>query len=238
MQMIKKIILLLILTILCSSCAKVEYQMEINKDGSGNFTYLLQANKEEFEPYKEKYNAIIENAKIVLEQSGFSVNTYNDDKEVKFEAKIYIDDVKKIDEFATLLKPAIEGTPTISYSKNLFGEKYEINGVIDLTSYSDTKADLEKDELIMNNLDISFKMKIPAVSQTNNANEINEKELTWDLKYNQENIITVRYENPNYVSIITICVILFIGVQFIAIKIVKKIIIIRDKRKSINKIEE
>ena len=230
MQKIKQIILIIGLILICTSCGNVKYEMEINKDGSANFAYIMELNKSDFEIYQKKYDTTLKHLTSSLEQSGFSINRYDEEEKVKFEAKIYLEDIRKIDEFDTLLSPLQEGQPTISYEKNIFGEQYEINAKIDLTSYSETKKDIERDEIIANNLPIEFNLKIPVKVSESNATIDEGSNLTWKLKYNQENVIAAKYEIINYTTIIILCIILFIVVQFITFKIVKKIITIKNNK--------
>jgi len=229
LQKIKQIILIIGLILICTSCGNVKYEMEINKDGSANFAYIMELNKSDFEIYQKKYDTTLKHLTSSLEQSGFSVNRYDEEETVKIEAKIYLEDVRKIDEFDTLLSPLQEGMPTISYTKNIFGEKYEINAKIDLTSYSETKKDLERDEIIANNLPIEFKLKIPVKITENNATVDEGSNLTWKLRYNQENVITAKYEIINYTPIIILCIILFLVFQCITVIIVRKIMKLKNK---------
>jgi len=229
LQKIKKIFLILTIIITCVSCSEINYELEINKDGSANLAYYLEFDKQLFDTYDEKYQSVIEKAQLTLEQNGFEVKKVEEQDSVKFETRIYINDIKKIDEFPTLIEPITYGQPTVLHSKNLLYETYEFNGKIDLTTYSENKNDLEKDEFIADNLEINFKVKVPTSNVRSNADEVDGEELKWKLKYNQENEVCIKYIIVNYAVIGIICLILFIGVQIFTIKIVKKIIQKRSK---------
>jgi len=224
LQKIKRILIFAFLIIFCTSCANVTYQLEINKDGSANLIYLLETDKEKFDEYEDKYENVLKVIENELEQNGFSVNKYEAEEKVKFEAKIYLDDINKLEEFNTLIMAGDINKPIVSYSKNLFFERYEINAKIDLKSYSQTERESKNDEIVSESLPINFVLKLPVTPNSHNASKTEENYLIWELAYNQENIITAKYEIINYIAIVVLALLLFAIAEIITIKIVKVII--------------
>jgi len=229
LQKIKKLILIVCMLIVCTSCTKVEYSLEIAKDGSANFNYLIEVEEEKYENYKKKYDTTIEMAKKSLKESGFSVNQYLENEMVKLESKMYLTDITKLNEYSTLLNPINSTQPIISHEKNIFFEKYVINGKIDLTNYSENPKDDEKDKLVSESLPITFTIKAPVNVKKTNANENVDKQLTWNLKYDEENIIEVEYVIMNTLSVGIVFFTLFVVIQIITIQVVMKLTMSRKK---------
>ncbi len=224
----KKLLNIAIFVFICSiftSCSDVKYNLEINEDGSANFSYILSVNEDIYEDYASKYKTTLEKLEEELRNAGFSVNeSFNNDEKV-FEAKLYIDDIKNIDSFNTVLLQAIEGEPIVSYSKNIFLEKYKINAKIDLVDYNAGTRESKNDEYVEENLGVTFNLKVPVSKvSSSNANVDNGNFLTWNLKYNHENTINVEYNIINIYAVAGAIILAFILAQIIVILIVMKII--------------
>lgn len=191
------IIMLLIILITFSGCAKVNYEVEINKDGSGEITYIYGISKEKLGGSTDLVEQFVETMKEQAEENNYNVEIYEDEKNSGFKASKHLENLSE--EFSleeTFGEEYVKDTENnkINIEKGLWKTKYSQNAELDLTNLKDT------------NIEMSYKIKLPTKTKTNNATEVfeNGKELTWNLKSGEINRIEFVAEEINVVPIVIV----------------------------------
>lgn len=210
------IIMLIIMLITLTGCAEVNYEVEINKDGSGEITYIYGISKEKLGSSEDLVEQFVGTMKEQAEESGYGVEVYENEKISGFKAKKHLENLSE--EFS--LEEAFgeeyvkdSQNNKINIEKSFWITKYSQNAELDLTNLSDA------------NIEMTYKIKLPTVIKTNNASKVSEdgKELTWNLKSGEINKIEFIAEEINIMSIIIIVgAIVAVGVVIITIIVILK----------------
>ena len=227
----KKIIgltIILILTILTlTGCAEINYEVEVNKDGSGEISYIYGISKEILSKLNVSADEVVSTMKEQAEESSYTVETYEDENIAGFKANKHIGDLNKDfslqEAFGKEYVKDIENNG-IKVEKSFFVTKYSQNAELDLTTLNK-----DEQEIIM-----TYQVKLPARLTNSNATEVldNGKTLKWNLKGGEINKIEFVAQEINVLPIVIIvsAVVLIVGV-------VVTIIIIILKKKHVTKNE-
>lgn len=223
------IVLLLVTLVTLSGCAQVNYEIEINKNGTGTISCSYEISKEELGEKAALLQSVAESMKGKVEENGYIVELYEDDNVEGFRGSKKLNDVTKdfsleeiFEVFENFGKKYVEDTEEngIKIEKTLFKTKYSQKAVVDLTD-------------IGTEINMEYSMKLPAKSKTNNATKFSEdgKTLTWEIKTGKTNNIEFVSEQINFLPVIAI------GIVVIVIVIVAIIVIIILKKKHVTKKE-
>ena len=196
------IIILVIMLIILTGCAEVNYEVEINKDGTGKISCSYEISKEDLGDKAALLQAAATSMKEKVEENGYTVEMYEDDQVSGFKGSKTLNDITT--------EYSIEEVFEVYEN---FGEKYvedtEENGIkiektLFKTIYSQ-KAEVDLTE-IGTEINMEYKMKLPATVKTNNANNVSEdgKTLTWEIKTGEVNNIEFVAEQINILPIIII----------------------------------
>lgn len=209
------IIMLLVILITFSGCAKVNYEVEINKDGSGKITYIYGISKEKLGGSTDLVEQFVETMKEQAEENDYKVEIYEDEKNSGFKASKHLENLSE--EFSLeeafgeeYVKDADNNK--INLEKSLWKTKYSQNAELDLTNLKDT------------NIEMAYKIKLPTKAKTNNATEVSEngKELTWNLKSGEINRVDFVAEEINIMPTVSIVGVVIVAVTVTVIIILKK----------------
>lgn len=215
------IVLLLFTLVTLSGCAQVNYEIEINKNGTGTIFCSYEISKKELGEKAALLQGAAESMKGKVEENGYIVELYEDDDVKGFKGSKKLNDITKdfsleevFEVFENFGKKYVEDTEEngIKIEKTLFKTKYSQKAVVDLTD-------------IGTEIDMEYSMKLPAKSRTNNATKVSEdgKTLTWEIKVGETNNIEFVSEQINLLPIIVI------GIVVIAIVAITVIIILKKK---------
>lgn len=217
------IIMLIVMVVALTGCAKVNYEVEVHKDGSGEITYIYGVSKGKIENSKELVEQFVGTMREQAEESGYTVELYENDEISGFKANKHIEDLSKDFSLEEAFgKEYVKDTENnkINIEKSFLTTKYSQNTELDLKSLSDT------------NVEMTYKIKLPTKVKTSNANDVSEngRELTWNLVGGESYKIEFMAEQINILPIV--------GIAVVIIAIVGVIIFIFLKKKHVTKSEK
>mgnify|MGYP003292940142 CR=1 FL=1 len=215
------IIILIIMLITLTGCAEVNYEIEINEDGSGEITYIYGVEKGKIGGAEDLVEQFVGTFKEQAEESGYKVEVYENQEISGFKANKHLNDLEK--EFSleeAFGEEYVKDTENnkIKIEKNFWTTRYSQNTELDLTKLNDT------------NIEMTYKIKIPIEAKTSNASETIGNVLTWNLKSGKINKIEFVAEKIN---MLPIAIISAVAVVIIVITV----IIIKTRKKHVTKIE-
>ncbi len=195
--------MLLIILVALTGCVNVNYEVEVNKDGSGDISYIYGFSKETLKDLPISTDDMVESMKEQAEENAYVVEAYENDEISGFKASKHIEDLSKDFSLQEAFgEEYVKDTENngIKIEKGLFITKYSQNAEIDLTSMKDLSG----------NVDMTYKVKLPAKAKTNNATEVskNSKELTWKLTAGEINNVEFVAQEMNVLAIIITVIII------------------------------
>lgn len=217
------IIMLVIMLITLTGCAEVNYELEINKDGSGEITYVYGISKEKIGGSTDLVEQFVETMKEQAKESGYTVEVYENEEISGFKANKHLSNLTK--EFSleeAFGEEYVKDTENnkINIEKGFWNTKYSQKAELDLTNLNDT------------NIEMTYKIKLPTKVKTSNASNVSEDEkgLTWNLTAGKENNIEFIAEETNVKSIAIVA-----GSAIAIVAVVVTIIIILNKKHATKK---
>ena len=210
------IIMLIVILVALTGCVNVDYEVEVNKNGSGEISYIYGFSKETLNNLQVSAEDMVESMKEQAEENSYTVETYENDEISGFKARKHIEDLTKDFSLQEAFgEEYVKDTENngIKVEKTFLVTKYSQNAKIDLTSTDETQGSIE----------MTYKVKLPAKVKTSNASAVseNEKELTWYLKPGEINEVEFVAEQINILPVVimvfAICVVAAILV-FIILK--------------------
>lgn len=209
------IMALLLSLITLTGCVSIDYEVKVNKDGSGDISYIYAFSKETLNSFQMSAEDMVASMKEQAEESEYTVEAYEDDEVSGFIAKKHIEDLSTQmsmqEAFGEEYVKDKEGNG-INIKKGMFTTEYSQNAQIDLTGISE----------LGNSVKMTYKVNLPTKAKTSNATETDSKELTWSLKAGEVNEIKFTATKINILPIILIIVILLIIVAVATLFILKK----------------
>ena len=207
-------VLLLIILITLSGCVKVEYSTTINKDDSGEITYLYAMDKAVMKNLGE---SSIDSAREKAENSGYIIENYEDDKSSGFLATKKVDNITDKSYIKEVFDEYIKNDEEskINIKRNLFGKTYSQNVSVDTKSIESLKELGAK---------VQYTVKLPVRVGKSNANTISKdkKTLTWELDLGQNQEIYFKATSGHVLLIICIITLVLIVAALVYIFVFKK----------------
>ena len=238
-----KIISIFLLIILCSGCVKYEGNMKIDKYKGMDLSVKILTNDGEDRFSREAKDAMIKN--------GFSINDYKEDNYVGVVAEYQTKDIDKISNgkkedynLVDMDTKGVDGMFTVK--KGLFKNRYSSNIIFDPTkylynyqcsdgsiiSYSEYSEDMfcfivQKD-IVPDTF--KFSVEVEGGTLSNNAAEVVDDTLVWNVDNGSVTKIEFEFERTNYFNIMIIAIVVVLIVMFILTSIANGITI-HDKEK-------
>ena len=211
------IIVLIGMLIALTGCAEINYQVEVNKDGSGEISYIYGISKDVLSKLNVSADEFVSSMKEQAEESSYTVETYEDENIAGFKAKKHIEDLNKDFSLQEAFgEEYVKDTENngIKVEKGLFVTKYSQNAELDLTTLSEDEQGIT----------MTYQVKLPAKAKINNASEVfdNGKTLKWNLKGGEINKIEFVAQEINLLLILVIAVAVILVVAIIIFIIFKK----------------
>lgn len=209
------IIMLIVILVALTGCVNVDYEVEVNKNGSGEISYIYGFSKKTLNNLQVSAEDMVESMKEQAEENSYTVEAYENDAISGFKASKHIEDLTK--DFS--LQEAFgeeyvkdKENNGIKIEKGLFVTKYSQNAEIDLTSMGDLSG----------NVKMTYKVKLPAKAKTNNATEVskNSKELKWELTAGEINKVEFVAQGINVLAIIITIIIIAVVVTGIIVLLI------------------
>lgn len=212
------IIIILILTLITlTGCAEINYEVKVNKDGSGKVSYIYGISKEVLKQLNVSADDFVSEMKEQAEESEYQVETYEDEKIAGFKANKNIEDLNKDFSLQEAFgEEYVKDTKNngIKIEKGLFITTYSQTAEMDLTSLSE-----EEQEIAM-----TYQVKLPSKATKSNASEVldNGKTLKWILIGGEINEIEFVAQEINILPIAIIAIVAIVIVALIIFIILKK----------------
>lgn len=194
------VVLIITLIILTGCSVNVNYEVKVNKDGSGDISYVYGFSKDTLESLQTSAEDLVASMKEQAENSEYKTEYYEDDEIAGFKASKHLNDLSK--EFS--LKEAFgkeyvnedEGKTGIKINKSLFKTKIIQESQIDLTSMKDIQAAVK----------MKYTVKLPVKLKTNNATQVEKdgKTATWELIPGEVNSVEYVASGINLLPILII----------------------------------
>jgi len=204
------LIIVLILTLITlTGCAEINYEVEVNRDGSGEISYIYGISKDVLQQLNVSADDFVSEMKEQAEESEYQVEAYEDEKIAGFKANKHIEDLNT--EFSleeAFGEEYVKDTENngIKIEKDLFLTRYSQVAELDLTTLNEEEQGIT----------MSYQVRLPAKVTNSNATEVlnNGKTLKWNLIGGEVNKIEFTAEENN---IVPIAIIVVIGVVVVAI---------------------
>ena len=212
------LIIVLILTLVTlTGCAQINYEVEVNKDGSGEISYIYGISKEVLGQLNVSADDFVSSMKEQAEESEYQVEAYEDENIAGFKANKHIEDLST--EFSlqeAFGEEYVKDTENngIKIEKGLFVTKYSQVAELDLTTLSEDEQGIT----------MTYQVKLPAKATNNNASEVldNGKTLKWNLTGGEINKIEFVAQEINILPIAIIAIVVIAVVALIIFIVLKK----------------
>lgn len=213
------IILLILMLIMLTGCAQLNYEVEINKDGSGEISYVFGLSK--------NINSLVSSEDAIEEfreqaqEENYQVEAYEDENISGFKASKHIKSLNEEFSLQEAFPDYVTDTEEngIKVEKKLFKNKYSQTAELDLS------------KVATNYITMTYQIKLPTKVLQTNANEISEdgKTLKWNLTSGEVNKIEFTAEEINILPIILIIVVVVVAVVALIIILKKKHVANKNK---------
>lgn len=205
------LIIVLILTLITlTGCAEINYEVEVNRDGSGEISYIYGISKEVLQGLNVSADDFVSEMKEQAEESEYQVEAYEDENIAGFKANKNIEDLNT--EFSleeAFGEEYVKDTEDngIKVEKGLFVTKYSQFAELDLTTLSEEEQGIT----------MTYQVKLPAKVTNSNATEVfeNGKTLKWTLIGGEVNSIEFTAQEINILSIAIIVLIAVLAAAII-----------------------
>ena len=215
-----------ILLVSLTGCANVNYEITLQKDGSGEISYIMGYDKNFLNSMQVsiddlKSNNSLEQTKQEATQQGYTVEEYEDENTYGFKAYKHVSNIQS--EFKMMEDSS--QSDAIQYEKSLLKTTFSQDAKLDL---SNVAGDEEEDALttaVLGQMKISYKIILPFKVGDNNATTVSEdgKTIEWILKAGQTNEIRFIAQQDNTIIIVG---------AIVAILVVILVIIMMSSKKS------
>lgn len=187
-----------------TGCANINYEVKLEKDGSGDVAYIMGYDKNFLTSMQVSIEDLkgdnsFDEMKQEATEEGYTVEEYEDSTTYGFKAYKHVENIQN--EFKVMEDSTEDDA--IHYENSLFKTTFSQKANLDLT---DLSGEGEEDALttaIMGQMKISYKIVLPFAVGENNATTVSEdgKTLEWTLKAGQVNEINFTAEQTNLVNI-------------------------------------
>ena len=209
------LIMLIVVLFALTGCAQINYEVKVNKDGSGEVSYIYGFTKETLNSLQVSVEDMVANMKEQAEKSEYQTEYYEDDEISGFKASKHLNDLSKefsLSEAFGEEYVADKDNNGIVTNKSLFKTVVSQDVEIDLTSMADVASAVK----------LKYTVKLPVAAKTNNATEVTNgnKTLTWDLVGGELNTVEFTASGYNYSTIILFAICLLVLIACIVYLIV------------------
>lgn len=226
-----------VLLFVLTGCANVNYEIKLEKDGSGDVSYIMGYDKAFLSSVQVSVDDVKEDdsfdeAKQEATEEGYTIEEYEDDNTYGFRAYKHVNNIQ--DEFK--IDENTDADDGIKYEKTFFKTKYAQEATVNLSDIMGTEEDALT-KAVVGQMKISYKIVLPFKAGENNATTVSEdgKTLEWTLKAGETNEIKFVAQEDRTVYAITgmgILVLIIVIGAVVAIYSKKK-----DKKQEVKPVE-
>lgn len=196
-KILKNIAIITILGIILltlTGCANVNYDIKLNKDGSGDIAYVIGYDKSFLASIGVETSSLendnsFDEMEEQAEQNGYTVEKYEDDNTYGFKATKHANNIQEEFDVNDETGSSSEEAGKIMYEKTLLKTKFSQSSKIDLTDVISDDEDAAMLKAVMGQMKISYKITLPFRVGANNATTVSEdgKTIEWALKVGEVN---------------------------------------------------
>lgn len=226
---IKSAILLIIVGMLLfvlTGCVNVNYEIKLEKDGSGDVSYMMGYDKQFLKSIGAKQEDLegddtFNEMQDEAEEKGYTVDKYEDELTYGFKASKHVENIQEEFNVGNVIGEDIEDDK-ILFEESFLKTKYYQNTKLDLSAI-EGEDDVFTNS-ILGQMKISYKIVLPFKVGENNATTVSEdgKTLEWTLKAGQLNEISFEAVEDYTMYVIAGVVVLVLVIAAVAIAFVTK----------------
>lgn len=223
------IIAVLIMTLVTlTGCMNVNFDVQLDKNGSGDVSYIIGYKKSFVESIGMTIDQLKENDTSLEEKQeageaeGYTVEEYEDDNTYGIIAKKHYDNIEEFSISKELDLEVEEGLDKITFTKEGSKAKYLQDAKIDLTDLLGDEEDEEDSQMAMmtamfKQMEMTYRITLPFKAGENNATTVSEdgKTLEWKLTFGEVNEIKFEAEENSSSTVlyilIGVCILLVIA---------------------------
>jgi len=225
-KVLNLMLIMILMLVVLTGCVNIDYTVKVNKDGSGDITYIYGIKKEALESMELSADDLMNEMKEEVEDSEYTIETYNTDTEVGFKATKHIENVTtdlSLEEAFGEIYITDSEENAMKIEKKSGKTKYSQNARLDLTSMEDMSY-----FGITMKYSITLPVKVNA-EDTNGTVSEDGKTITWKLKTGEVNEISFEATSGN--------VLIWIICGIVAGGAVIAVVVVVIKKKKTNKPE-
>lgn len=177
-----------------TGCANVNYDIKLNKDGSGDIAYVIGYDKSFLSSIGVETSSLendnsFDEMEEEAKQNGYTVEKYEDDNTYGFKATKHVNNIQEEFDVNNEAGSNDEEDGKIMYEKTLLKTKFSQSSKVDLIDIGADDEDAAMLKAVMSQMKISYKITLPFRVGSNNATTVSEdgKTLEWVLKVGEVN---------------------------------------------------
>ncbi len=190
------IVILGIILFTLTGCANVNYDIKLNKDGSGDITYVIGYDKSFLASIGVETSSL-ENDNSFSEmeeqakQNGYTIEKYEDDNTYGFKATKHVNNIQEEFDVNDEAGSNNDEAGKIMYEKTLLKTRYYQDSKVDLTDILSDNEEAAMLKAVMSQMKVSYRITLPFRVGSNNATIVSEdgKTIEWTLKVGEVNEI-------------------------------------------------
>lgn len=199
------VMMLAVVMLLLTGCANINYEIKLEKDGSGEISYVMGYDKNFLNSMQVSLEDLkgsnsFDDMKEEASKEGYTIEEYEDNTTYGFKAYKHVENIQN--EFKVMEDSTEEDA--IRFEKSFFKTSFSQKASLDLADLSgEGQAQDALTSAVMGQMKISYKLVLPFAAGENNASSVSEdgKTLEWTLKAGQVNEINFVAEQTNLVNI-------------------------------------
>lgn len=227
---LKNIAIIAILTIILltlTGCANVNYDIKLNKDGSGDISYVIGYDKSFLSSIGVETSSLendnsFDEMEEQAKQNGYTVEKYEDDNTYGFKATKHVNNIQEEFDINNVANSGESGK--IMYEKTLLKTRYYQDSKIDLTDVISDDEDAAMLKAVMSGIKISYKITLPFKVGSNNATTVSEdrKTIEWTLKAGEVNEVKFEAAQDYGMYALAVLALILVIVAAVAVILSKK----------------
>ena len=234
-RMVKEILVVLVAAVILitlSGCARVNYEVNLNKDGSADVSYVMGYDKEFLNSMgvsqEDLGDGAFDDMKNEATEDGYQIEEYNDEYISGFRASKHFDNISdfKMDEVGDKEISSEDQTNEITFEKAFLNTKVSQNSKIDLKSLNNEDEDSETSSImnmLLGQMKFSYKITLPFKVGNNNATAVSEDGKTLEWTLTPGDINEVYFEASQNLNIaLLVCIVAAVVIVIIVIIVVTK----------------
>lgn len=221
------IAILAIILLTLTGCANVNYDIKLNKDGSGDISYVIGYDKSFLSSIGVETSSLendnsFDEMEEQAKQNGYTVEKYEDDNTYGFKATKHVNNIQEEFDINNVANSGESGK--IMYEKTLLKTRYYQDSKIDLTDAISDDEDAAMLKAVMSGIKISYKITLPFKAGSNNATTVSEdrKTIEWTLKAGEVNEVKFEAAQDYGMYALAVLALILVIVAAVAVMLSKK----------------